>query len=367
MRGVAQVVDSLALGGTERVAVQVANELHARGVASHLVTTRGQGPLTDELAQGVRTLHLARRSRLAIRPLLRLAAYLRENEVDVLHAHSSSLFVATAAAKLVPRARVVWHDHYGEIDSGTRPDRLYGVAARSADAVISVNRKLERWARQSLGVARDRSFHLPNWAPALQHDGGLQEPLPGAPSQRVVCVANLRPQKGHVHLIRAFAELLHRHPAAELLLVGSTVSAPCKAEVQRAIADAGVESRIHFLGRRRDVASILDQCAVGVLASVSEGLPLSLLEYGRARLPVVATDVGDCREALADGAAGLLVPPGQPGALATALGQALEGGPDTRRRADLFAKRIDTHYSAASGIERLFAIYQRTLDLQEAA
>ncbi|MBK6969481.1 MAG: glycosyltransferase [Candidatus Microthrix sp.] len=84
-----------------------------------------------------------------------------------------------------------------------------------------------------------------------------------------------------------------------------------------------------MLGHRDDIASVLEDADVLVLSSLSEGMPLVLLEAMAASTPIVATDVGGVRECCDDGGAGMLVPPADPVALADALGVVLSD-PDLR-------------------------------------
>lgn len=173
----------------------------------------------------------------------------------------------------------------------------------------------------------------------------------------MVCVANFRPQKDHLGLIEAMSRL----PAGQLLLVGAGDDSSTRPAVERAIRARGLEARAHILGRRPDVPSVLAAADIGVLASRSEGLPLALLEYGQAGLATVATDVGQCREVLADGDAGLLVPPGDPHALAEALGRLIDDPAARRQLGASFAARLAEHYSPDAAIDRLEAIYRSVL------
>jgi glycosyltransferase involved in cell wall biosynthesis len=223
--------------------------------------------------------------------------------------------------------------------------------------VVAVNEDLARWSRE---LGADPVVYLPNFVPDT-----LEVPipdLPGEPGRRVVCVANLRAQKDHPNLLRAFSRVLRDEPAVRLLLAGADVEPQYAARVREqaaALGDGG--GRVVFLGSRPDVPALLRGCDIGVLASASEGFPLSLLEYGRAGLAVVATRVGQCAEVLDEGEAGVLVPPGDPDSLAWAVLALLR---DPARRAALgerLARRVRERYSAGAVMERLEAVYHRAL------
>jgi glycosyltransferase involved in cell wall biosynthesis len=101
---------------------------------------------------------------------------------------------------------------------------------------------------------------------------------------------------------------------------------PLLPEIAATIRQRGLTERIDLLGNRGDVRGVLASADVFVLSSRSEGFPVSILEAMAAGLPVVATDVGGVAESVIDGETGLLVPPGDPGALAAALDRLLTDG-----------------------------------------
>jgi glycosyltransferase involved in cell wall biosynthesis len=346
--GILHLVDTLEPGGTERVAVNLVNHLSRERFRPFLATTRREGALASAVLPDVGRLSLSRSRTLGLGALRRLAAFVRENGISIVHAHSSSLFLAS----LVPGARIVWHDHFGRLgltqEQPERPAWLWGLPARRAAAVVAVSEELARWSRERLGV---EAVYLPNFIPEATE--GTVPDLPGEPGRRVVCVANLRAQKDHLTLLRAFARI----PEAHLLLAGADVEPDCAARVREEAASLG--DRVTFLGSRPDVPDLLRACDVGVLASASEGFPLSVLEYGRAGLAAVATRVGQCPEVLEG--AGVLVPPGDPGALADALIALLDDPARRRELGERLCWRVRERYSASAVMELLEAVYHKAL------
>lgn len=147
--------------------------------------------------------------------------------------------------------------------------------------------------------------------------------------QRLVVgmVARIDPIKDQATLIRAFAEAAKRHPQAELWLVGDGPGARQLCDL--AVVE-GVAERVVFWGPRRDIPELLGQIDVFAFSTTrAEGFGIALIEAMAAGLPVVASDVPACREVLADGEAGILVPAGDPARLAQAL-SALLGSAEER-------------------------------------
>jgi glycosyltransferase involved in cell wall biosynthesis len=134
-----------------------------------------------------------------------------------------------------------------------------------------------------------------------------------------------------------------------------------EAELSARARDHGLAGRVHLLGLRSDIAALLSAADVFVLPSLSEGLPLALLEAMFAGCPIVASDVGEVGAALAHGEAGMLVPPGDPAALAEAL-DALLGAPDRARAMGArAASRAAAEYDIARMVNRYVDTYHALL------
>jgi glycosyltransferase involved in cell wall biosynthesis len=360
LTNVLHVIDSLEVGGAERVAVNLVNHLPRDTFTTHLCTTRSDGPLADLLAPDVGRLSLNRRSTLEIRPVRRLATYVDRHEIDTIHAHGSAAFVSSVATLLHPRTRLVWHVHYGRYATAGSRGWPFRVLRSKVDHVIAVNEALAEWARRRVRFAPDDVSYIPNFTELLDSPVAAPcAPLPGAPGERIVCVANIVPEKDHLTLVRAMARVVERRPGATLLLAGSSESNPrCAAVVRREVDVLGLRDRVHLLGQRRDVAAVLRGCDVAVLSSRAEGLPLALLEYGAMARAVVVTDAGQCADVVSD--TGVVVPPTEPEALARALAGLLDD-PDRAARGLRLQARVREHFSVEVIVRRVAAVYERVL------
>jgi glycosyltransferase involved in cell wall biosynthesis len=235
---------------------------------------------------------------------------------------------------------------------------LYRIVARRAGAIVTVNEGLAHWSRHQLRVPAERVTYVPNFVPDPLSDAYRGE-LPGALGARIVCVANIRPQKDHLTLLAAMSNVVRCAPAAHLLLVGGRTDPKCGAEIEDEIRRRNLSRHVTQLGERSDVAPILRGCDVGVLSSASEGFPLALIEYGLAGLPAVATRVGQCAEVLDEGRAGLLVPARNPDRLSDALLELL-ASPERRAMCSRrLQARVRARYSASALLERWDEMYDR--------
>lgn len=358
---VLHLTDTLEAGGAERVAVNLANLMPRDRYRTYLCSTRRDGPLAELVGRDVGRLRLQRKRRWDGRALWRLVRFVRDQQIQILHAHGTALLLANLASRFAPFPAVVWHDHFGRYAVEERSTWLYGWLTKRVGGVVAVNQPLAEWSRTRLGVPPGRVWFLPNFI--CDGQAGRTPPdLPGKPGARIACVANLRPEKDHATLLRAMARVIREVPAAHLLLVGASRNPAHQGVIRQEVLRQALQGHVSLLGHRQDVAAILRACDVGVLSSRSEGLPLSLLEYGMAGLPVVATQVGQCAEVLDHGQAGMLAPPATPLELAEALLVFLRSPERRRQFGERLHRRVHELYSPGPVIRQLERIYNTVLN-----
>ncbi|WP_159023066.1 glycosyltransferase [Formosa sp. L2A11] len=351
---VLQLIDSLEAGGAERMAVNLANALVSRVERSYLCATRVEGLLKQGLDTEVGYLFLKRRRTLDVAALQRLVRFVKEEQITVIHAHASSFFMASLLKLCLPKRRVIWHDHYGNSEFlDQRPKRILQWCSRGFTAIIAVNAHLADWNREVL-YCKTVTF-LPNFVVPYASTGVTQ--LYGVPGKRLLCLANLRPQKDHITLLQACAKVFKAHPEWSLHCVGQEGDAIYTTQLQDTVQTLGLEQQVWFYGSCSDTEHIIAQANIGVLASASEGLPLALLEYGQGGLAVVATAVGDCERVIPSVAYGLLVPPSDADALATALSTYISDGTARTKAATALKGYVSVHYAQRAIVRQLLSIY----------
>lgn len=253
--------------------------------------------------------------------------------------------VRLAAAKAVDRQtgrRLTDHFHaisHAVKDSavthlGLRPERV---------TVIERGRDLSRLGRPSVerGLRVRAALGIPRGAEVVLHVGRQE------------------PQKGQATLIEATAKLATRRPGVVLLQAGRDGKASAHLRHLAADAPAGT---VRFLGHRTDVGDLLAAADVFAFPSVYEGLGGSILEAMAMRVPVVASRIPALSEVLGDGRAGVLVPVGDPSALAHAVEHVLDHPDEASRTAveaeQIFFERFTLERSAA----RMAALYHQILE-----
>lgn len=304
-----QLIDSLNLGGAERMCVNISNLLTVQGHEVTLCATRSGGPLEKSVATGIKLHILGKKNSFDIVAFWRFQKILKDNEIEVIHAHSSSLFWAIAAKCLSGNVKVIWHDHLGLRVNDRKKTPVYKLLSAKIDGIISVNQELSDWSRKNMKVPAARIVMINNF-PALPS----VERNPDPEFFTIVCLANLRPQKDHETLIRAVsllnAKLLPKK--LKVILAGSVDDSNYANKVRKLIVNYDLENTIEMAGSVEDTASLLAKADCGVLCSVSEGLPVSLLEYGFSALPTVVTNVGYCSTVIGQGKYGRLIASGDP-------------------------------------------------------
>jgi glycosyltransferase involved in cell wall biosynthesis len=351
---VMQLIDTLELGGAERMAVNIANGLAERGHQSFLCVTRESGPLVSSINDKVSLFNLGRKYRFDFAGLIRLVRFIRRNKIEIVHAHTSSVFVGVVAKLLTRHLSIVWHDHNG--NPTTRNTLPFRLLLRGVDFAIAVNVQIQQWMIETIGLNSTRVSYLSNFA-ILDESQAVIGELPGEDGFRIVCVANIRPQKDHINLLKAFLKVIEVEPKAHLILVGDNPNSELLDKIKQFIESNRLSGSVSIMGQRQDVHVIMKGCDIGVLSSKSEGLPVVLLEYGLAGLATVATDVGQCGEVLDNGKAGIVVAPGSPEALGDELLALLRNSDNAKSLATNLNERVQEMYSEEAFLNRLKDIY----------
>lgn len=296
---VAHLVQHLAIGGLERMAASLAQMGNAQGVDAILVGYLGESEFRQALTQrGVRTAMLRTSPGIALGFPFRLARWLVQERVDVLHTHHLGPFIYGFAAAHLARVAHVHTEHSHE---------FYDVPRRRA-----LGRAMPRLSRTIAVTEQVAAFHQATLGNTIEviENGVAIGPAPDATARAnarallgfdekvfvVGCVARLAEEKRHDRLLQAFARM---QASAHLVLVGN---GPQYASLVNQAEALGIADRTHFLGARSDPEALLPGLDVLTLTSDREGLPMSLLEGMAASIPVVATAVGGIPTLLKDDA-----------------------------------------------------------------
>jgi glycosyltransferase involved in cell wall biosynthesis/protein-tyrosine-phosphatase len=255
--------------------------------------------------------------------LQRLVETVETHEIDVIHAHEFYMSMIGALVSVVTGIPLVVTIHGKSYYPDRRRRRAAcRMVAAGAAAVVAVSQDLRSFFCRTTGTSLDRVRVIYNGIDLRGSTYSLRNvellDSAGIPreAQIVGTVGNLYPVKGHLDLIRAVRTIVMQRPTTHVVILGRGALH----DALTAEADAlGIRDRIHLLGYREDVKEWLGAMDVFTMPSLSEGLPLSLLEAMAAGVPPVVTEVGGMPEVVRDRETGFIVPPGNVEALANRI------------------------------------------------
>jgi glycosyltransferase involved in cell wall biosynthesis len=363
MLRIAQLIESDGPGGAEQVVADLAVDLQESGAQSVVfLPARGEGWLARQLTgTGVLVEYFDLNTPISPACARSLAAAFRRHRIEVAHSHEFSMAVYGAWASWLAGVHHLITMHGSRYYAGRLQRRLaLRAAITSSDRIVAVSRGLAEDMSRDLFVRRSRIDMIRNGVRrARAHHTGLREELGLRPDDRLlIAVGNLYPVKGHQYLVDAVALLSDRHPTLHVAIAG-------RGDVETVLTtralDLGVSGRIHLLGLRSDIPAVLAAADVFVLPSLSEGLPLALLEAMFAGRPIVASDVGEIATALDGGRAGKLVAPGNPVDLAAALDDLLSDLNGAREMGERARSRAVAEYDVSQMVGRYRSMYEQLL------
>ena len=302
---IVQIIDSLEIGGAEKMAINYANALSDKVEFSGLIATRAEGKLKNQLRDSVSYLFLKKKSTLDFGAVVRLKKYCKENKVEFLQPHSSSYFTAVLVKFIYPKVEIIWHDHNG-LSEFIRSEKSFAlkIASFFFKGIIVVNYKLKEWAEKELNCKK--VIYLPNFT-TIENATNAETILRGESGKQILCLANLRDQKNHFLLLEVAQKLKFSHPEWTFHLVGKDFEDDYSEKVKALIIAKNLENNVFIYGSKNDIKNIIGQSDIAILTSKSEGLPIALIEYGLLKKPVVSTKVGEIPLIIKDGINGFTV------------------------------------------------------------
>lgn len=361
---IAQMIECDEPGGAELVLVRLAEELRRRG---HRVIPVGPAKGVGWLGEQLRRVGFEPRTFTLRRPLdwrcaRDLAQMLRELGVDIIHSHEFTMAVyGTAVARLIGRPHVITMHGNETMTSVLRRRVALRWAFRNSRRSVACSRATKESLDRDLGLPSGRLGVVLNGVPhpegvpdAVRREIGLREG-----ELLLFAAGTIVPRKGHMVLLQALQRLRDGgSPVPWRLAIAGWRTGEEAARLDAFIAEHGMGDRVRLLGQRQDVPDWLAAADIFVMPSLWEGLPLAVLEAMLAGKVVVATWTSGIPEAVTDEEHGLLVPPGDPEALARALDRVL-GSVALRRQLSHAARaRAEREFTLAAMTDQYEAIYR---------
>jgi len=362
-----EMIDKPSLGGGQTALLLIAENID-RSRFEVIISSGGDGPLAEEARKkGIVYVPVSLGKRLSLGPLVEIAGVLKEKKIDILHTHGgiAGLYGRSAARRARTPAVVhtlhgIHYLHYRNPSLRWLYVLLERMYSRSTDRLILVCQSDLRQARTHRLAPEEKMTVIMNgtdFRPELGADdiARRRSELGWLPDRPVIgTVARLHRQKGVVNLLRAAPKILSACPEVRVAVVGE---GPQSGSLRREAQRLGLDGHLLFLGERRDAASFMALFDMFVLPSLWEGLPFVLVEAAAWGKPIVATAVDGVPEILEDGKTGLLVPPGDPTALADAVIRLLRDKEEARRLGEMARTLVPPRFPLRRMIEQTQNLY----------
>jgi len=368
---IVHLVTSLEVGGAQHNMLLGLPRLDRDRYEHHIVSIMNRMQMRQQFLKagiGVHTLGLSHKTDLAV--AFRLRSLLKQLRPDILHTyliHGNVL--GRIVGRLVGTPVIIGSEL--TIGQAGRLGRLVTKLTNPLTDAVEVNSETGGKAIVAdLGVQPEKIEVV---LPGLDLEAfggskgrtGVRGELGLETNQHLVLyTGRLRPVKGVDYGIKAFAQALAEQPDMHMALAGEGEQ---RQQLENLTVELGISEKVSFLGVRNDLASVLAAADSVLIPSLTEGFPRVAIEAMASSKPVVATRVGGTPEAIIDGETGILVPPKDIDAMASAITRVVTD-PDLQSRLGSSARqRTEQHYSAASYVARLDEMYQRWANTAKAS
>lgn len=363
---ICQVVHALGVGGAEILVDQIVRRLSDR-YRCVVATLDAVGELGERLASdGWPVCFLGRDAGIDLKCARRLQQFCERERVDILHAHQYTPFLQSMLSRGVTGDRpVVFTEHGRHVPDCPGRKRVLAnrLLLRRRDRLIACGGAVRDALIQNEGLPADRVEVIYNGVdlaalsqPSATARTAIRDEFGfGADDYVAVQIARLHPLKDHRTALRAIDRLRQLVPATRLLLAGDGDE---RSAIEATVRELGLQDHVRLAGTRSDIADLLQAADVFLLTSLSEGIPLTVIEAMAAERPVVSTDAGGLPEMIRAGDNGILTAIGDAEGLARAL-QQLHADPARRHRMGRNAQRTAQERFA---LDRMLQAYADVYD-----
>jgi glycosyltransferase involved in cell wall biosynthesis len=325
------VLLQISAGGSERVALDLARSLDQTLFDPYLayftegVLHKAFGKVCHEL------FHVQKKEGLDFSTMLQLSKIIRERSIDIVNAHHyAAFFYSYLGSKILNKKNLIYTEHsVADVESiSGLHQKICTCLLYNTNAVAAVSKEVRQSVIKTFPSHSRKVVCIPNGVEIERftsplNSGEIRKQLNIYPYNFIIgTIANFKKVKNHRILIHAFYKLSLVYPKLRLVLVGRSFAGDkenSETEILSLLHSLGLANRVILTGYREDIASILKSFDVFCLPSLSEGLPVSVLEAMAAGVPVVGTDVRGIREVILNEKTGLLVPSDNVDSLAASL------------------------------------------------
>jgi glycosyltransferase involved in cell wall biosynthesis len=358
-------------GGAETILLNIAGNIDRQQYHSRVVLHKSDWLFNQLSKHEIETEIIPSKYSWDISFLIKFIGYCRRHKIDLIHSHlfGANLYGCLAGAILRIPVIATFHN---ELFFLGRSEKFLAIKSfiirRFASRMVFVAMYMKRDYADHSMYPENKSLVIYNGIELMDDkedfDSSVLRRELGISDHDLLVghVANFRAPKGHRYLLEAASLVCDKIPGVRFLLIGEEGDGTIKREIEDIIAEKDLRDNIKLLGFRKDVVDLLRIIDVFVLSSISEGLPLSVIEAMASGKPVVATEVGGLSEIVVQDQTGYLVEPGNPAALADRLVTLLENR-DLRNRMGRAGRAIvEDRYSLKVMIDSYQNLYGKLIE-----
>jgi glycosyltransferase involved in cell wall biosynthesis len=361
-------------GGAQKYVYELACEANSQG---HKVTVLvgGDGLLVEKLKEtGISVIqlnHLKRDINLfgEVRSFVEMIKLFRKIKPDLIHLNSSKAGLAALAGRLCGINKIIFTIHgwaFNENRSRLSKllfKKLYFLTILLSSSAVAVSTETAKQARTipCYFLIKNKIKIIKNGIKPIEFMDRttvrkIFKEKYGIPEEAFLIgtFSELHPIKGLQFLIEAAAEICKTSPQTNFLILSTGQE---KEKLTNLIAELGLKNKVILGGFLKDAPKYLKGFDLFIMTSLSEALPLSLLEAGSAEIPIISTNVGGIPEIITDGQTGILIKPGISTEIVNAINSVLEENLASKKLATNLKNKIDTEFNFENFYKKTFELY----------
>jgi len=351
---IAHVVDSMEMGGAEMLVSQMCGLQREQGHEPSVYAVANLGSLGEKMRSEGFTVHSNVGRKLTdATPIF--YQHFKQSPPDVVHVHNPTPTIYAAIAARTAGVRSVISTRHSLVAPPHNPvmELKYAIAARFCNWVAGICDATVKNVKQLRTVPARKIVCVYNGAAPLRPVA--EQDWPAKSGFTLLFVGRLEPVKNHSLLLRAFQSALKSMPGLRLWIVGDGSQ---RKALEQLAADSDIAGAVTFFGQQLDVAPFFSAADAFIMASKSEGLPVSLLQAFSIGLPAIVTDVGGMAEVVKLANAGITASPTDAGELTQAILQMAANQADREQYSRNAEAAFHSRFSLQSMVKSYMDLYQ---------
>lgn len=363
MTRVLQLIQTCGPGGAEKIVYHLAT--NANSNFEMIVGLLKQGWLYHHLKNsGIKVSLIQSGGSIDLQLIKNLIKLIKKYDINIVHSHLLDMNFYSSIATNICRVPHISTEH-GDIHHPSKKSNLKTKIKVKSISLLSD--KIIFVSEYSKNEFTKLSYILPRKTDVIYNGAELSTTVTncnieskkaafGIDKDDIVIgnIGNLYPVKGQTYFLRSAKQIIEKAPNTKYLIIGR---GELESSLKREAINLGIASRIKFLGFREDVEELLKIMDVFVLSSLSEGLPLSLIEAMANKVPVVCTRVGGMPEVITHGLHGFLVEPKDPESMAVHILEIIRNKSLSRCLAENAYNRFSREHTIEEMVSRYQNIY----------